>query len=1057
MDPKTSIPEFLSGGGEMGQRIREYDWTSTPLGPIETWPQSLRTCIRIMLTSQQPIWIGWGSQLINLYNDPYKAILAGKHPWALGAPAADVWKDIWRLIGPVLHRVTHENEGYYVESQMLIMERNGYPEETYYTYSYTPVPGDDGGTAGMICFNVDDTARILSERQLRTLTALGKRLTDCESYEEALRRTMDTLGGNPHDFPYVLFYSMKEGRAMMTHSTELGEAAGRVPLTIGPAEEGLLAEALHRAEQERRPQVIGGIEKALGSMPKGAWDASPDKAVVVPVFQAGENQAYGFLVMGVNPYRLPDEKLANFCSLVADQLATSMADIRVLEMERKKAEALAEIDRAKTLFFSNISHEFRTPLTLLLSPLEDMLSEPNTIPINRYRMGVAYRNALRVRRLVDTLLEFSRIEAGRKEGSYRKVDIAMFTRDLASTFRSAVEKAGMELVVETGEIDEDVYVDTDMWERIVLNLLSNAFKYSHRGSIRVEVSQVKGNVQVSVADTGVGIPEDQLDKIFDRFHRVENSGGRSMEGTGIGLAMVRELVQLHHGVIGVKSEVGVGSTFTVTIPSGKDHLPADRIVQNEEPISQPHAEAYVAEAMKWVPAEEGAGAWVGNWKGEVPVMDEMVGMDGGDGLGDGGDGRGGGEKDGGDGWGGVRKAGRPKGDPVIDDDRYTVLLADDNADMREYVQRLLSAQFNVVTATDGEDAFQKTVRYKPDLLLSDVMMPRLDGFGLLKRVRQTPGLQHTPVILLSARTGEEAKVGGLAAGADDYLVKPFGARELLARVEGNIRIAKERMSVMASYAERLEDEVQKRTEELLRVNSSLEQSNEDLQQFAHVASHDLKEPVRKIRTFTGRVLDEYGPMLNHEARLFLVKIQQATARMAAMIEGVLAYSMLKSNEQPATLVDLNEVFDHIESDLELVLQEKNAVIRREKLPSVEGAPVLLYQLFYNIVGNSLKFSKREYRPLITIASRIVKEAGKQIALFTITDNGIGFDQQQAGRIFEAFTRLNSKDRYEGTGLGLALCKKIVERHHGSITATGVSGVGAVFVVKLPVTQMERSI
>ncbi|HVS98807.1 MAG TPA: ATP-binding protein [Puia sp.] len=1037
-------PEFLSGGGEMGRRIREYDWSSSALGPVDAWPQSLRTCIRIMLTSQQPIWIGWGEHLINLYNDPYRTILAGKHPSALGAPAAVVWKDIWRQIGPALHRVTHQNEGYYVESQMLIMERNGYPEETYYTFSYTPVPGDDGGTAGMICFNVDDTDRILSERQLRTLTFLGKRLTDCDSYQEALRRTMATLGENAHDFPYVLFYSVTLAGITLTHSTELGESAERVPSTIPPDDQGPLAEAMQRSERERRLQVIGGIEKTLGSMPKGAWDVPPDQAVVIPVFQAGESQAHGFLVMGVNPYRLPDEKFTGFCSLVADQLATSFADIHVLEMERKKAEALAEIDRAKTHFFSNISHEFRTPLTLLLSPIEDVLSDPGSVEVNRYRLGVAHRNALRMQRLVNTLLEFSRIEAGRMEGRYRKVDIATLTKDIASTFRSAVEKAGMELVIVTEEVDDDVYVDTDMWERIILNLVSNAFKYSHRGSIRVEVRQVDGQVQVSVSDTGVGIPEEELEKIFDRFHRVENSGGRSQEGTGIGLAMVRELVRLHQGTISVNSVVGDGSTFTVSLPLGMAHLPADRIVYGEEPtMKQAHAEAFVAEAMKWIPAKEMEESQNGNGHAGRWPADGSA-----DGSGDGqahGDGQ-------------AREDGQAHGDGQADGDgRYTVVLADDNADMREYVGRLLSTEFRVITATDGQDALRKTMKYRPDLLLSDVMMPRLDGFGLLKRIRQTPGLQHIPIILLSARAGEEAKVEGLASGADDYLIKPFSARELLARVESNIRIAKERTAVITAYAEKLEDEVQRRTEELTRVNRSLEQSNEDLQQFAHVASHDLKEPVRKIRTYAGRVLEEYGSMLNPEARVFLVKIQQATARMAAMIEGVLAYSMLKANEQPAVPVDLNEVFNNIESDLELLLHDRNAIIRREKLPVIEGAPVLLYQLFYNIVGNALKFSKKDNSPLITIASRVIEEVGKQIALFTITDNGIGFDQQQSGRIFEAFTRLNSKDKYEGTGLGLALCRKIVERHHGTISATGVSGVGAVFVVKLPVRQMERSI
>jgi signal transduction histidine kinase len=841
----------------------------------------------------------------------------------------------------------------------------------------------------------------------------------------------------------------------------------------------LLADALHRAAPERQPQLLSNIEDSFGPMPVGAWNVPPDKAVVLPVFQAGESQALGFLVFGLNPYRLADEKYFGFCSLVADQLATSFADIRVLEIERKKAEALAEIDRAKTVFFSNISHEFRTPLTLLLSPIEELLGDPETIGINRYRMGVAHRNALRMQRLVNTLLEYSRIEAGRMEGRYRRVDIVALTRDLASTFRSAVEKAGMQLVTSTGEVDDDVYVDEEMWERIVLNLVSNAFKYSHEGSITVEVRQVGSQVQVSVADTGVGIPADQQERIFDRFHRVENSGGRSQEGTGIGLAMVRELVRLHHGTIEVESVVGEGSVFTVSLPLGKDHLPADHVFESPEPFfKRDKAEAFVAEAMKWIPANDDAeweeGALPGRWEEDYSPGEHSVTQ--------GADGRlvGGHEAMGGNGAPAAREeeqggkaeeemlagdserlAGRADEDgragKGAEDGRYTVVLADDNADMRGYVRRLLSAHYRVITAKDGEDAFQKVVKYRPDLLLSDVMMPRLDGFSLLKRVRQTPGLQHIPVILLSARAGEEAKVEGLEAGADDYLVKPFGARELLARVDSNIRIANERMAVMTAYAEKLEDEVRKRTEELMHLNTSLEKSNEDLQQFAHVASHDLKEPVRKIRTFSGRILEEYGSMLNHEARLFLVKIEQATARMASMIDGVLSYSILNSNEQVSTLVDLNEVFTNIESDLELVLQERNAILRREILPPIEGAAVLLYQLFYNIVGNSLKFSKKDNRPLITITSRVVEELGKQIAFFTITDNGIGFDQQQAGRIFEAFTRLNSKDKYEGTGLGLALCKKIVERHHGSITATGISGVGAVFVIKLPVRQMERSI
>jgi signal transduction histidine kinase len=1041
MEATTAIPDFLAGGGEMGQRIREYDWSATSLGPIDTWPQNLRTCLRIMLTSRQPIWIGWGKELIKLYNDPYRAIAGGKHPEALGLPASVVWKAIWRDIAPMLNKVMEEDEGTYVESQLLIMERNGYPEETYYTFSYTPIPGDDGATAGMICFNVDDTDRILGERQLQTLTRLGKYLTDCQDYYAAILQTIACLNANPYDFPFGLYYAMQSGGAVLEQFTELKGSAGVVPAFLAIGDDSVLASAVWAASATGELQVVEGLARALGSMPRGAWEVAPDKAVVLPIFLPGAKEATGFLVMGLNPYRLPDERYLNYCTLVADQLATSFADIYSLEMERGRAEALAEIDRAKTLFFSNISHEFRTPLTLLLGPLEDLLNDPASVEVNRYRLGVAYRNALRMQKLVNTLLEFSRLEAGRLEGQFQRVDIGMLTVDLASSFRSAIERAGMTLHTSAGSISDPVYVDTELWERIVLNLVSNAFKYSAEGSIIVDVRQIGDEIAVSVTDTGAGIPEDQLEKIFDRFHRIENSEARSVEGTGIGLAMVRELVWLHGGTIRVESEFGKGSTFTVIIPTGLAHLPAERILDGPGPgtgnRNMRQVEAFVQEAGRW--SDDGAGS---------------VGAGGVD-AGDAG-------SAGGEAWAPMtvvpleepEPGGIPDGLPRT---RYTVVLADDNADMREYVGRLLSPQFNVITARDGQEAFQKVLDYRPDLLLTDVMMPKLDGFSLLKLIRGTPEVQHVPVILLSARAGEEAKVEGLEAGADDYLVKPFGARELLARVDSNIRIAKDRVAAMAAYAEQLEQAVRRRTQELRKLNRSLEISNEDLQQFAHVASHDLKEPVRKIRTFTGRLIDEYAGQLPAEALVFLQKIMQATIRMGAMIEGVLRYSILSSNDPPLEQIDLNDIFAQIETDLELVIQESGAEIRRGELPTIAGGRILIYQLFYNLINNALKFSRNVDKPLIVIASQVAEGAGKRFAELSIRDNGIGFDAAQADRIFEAFARLNSKDKFEGTGLGLALCKKIAERHHGSISATGVRGEGAVFVVRLPLNQMDRSI
>lgn len=1122
----TSVPEFLSGGGEMGQRIREFDWSSTSLGPVHTWPNSLKTCIRIMLTSRQPIWIGWGKDLIKFYNDPYKDIVAGMHPWALGKPASIVWKAIWKDIGPMLDEVMFEHRGTYVESQLLFMERNGYPEETYYTFSYTPIPGDHGQTEGMICFNVDDTDRIISGRQLKTLTQLAQRLPDSKSIQEVISKTVDVLKQNPWDFPYAVFRTINGNKALLEMTTEFGEHYGKLNPAINLDDDDPLSEVLRRAVHTKQPQRFDDLAQAFGEMPKGAWPSAPKNSLVIPITKSS-NEAYGVIVVGLNPYRLFDDKYRGFFSLVSDQVSAAFASVHKLEEERKRAEALAEIDRAKTTFFSNISHEFRTPLTLLLAPVEDALNDPLLTDEHRLRMEVAYRNALRMQKLVNTLLEFSRIEAGRSEGKFCRVDICALTEDLASTFRSAIERSGMQLHVRCEKITGEVYVDPDMWERIILNLVSNAFKYSNHGEISIQISQSDNKVHVSVSDTGVGIPEDQLTSVFDRFYRVENTGGRSQEGTGIGLSMVKELVKLHHGTITVNSILHKGSTFTVSIPVGKDHLNQQQIVESGmEHSAFRHSTAFVEEAMKWIPSQT------------QPVETPL---------------------------------------PVVEhDDRNTVLLADDNADMRDYVRRLLSDQFRVITAKDGEEAYQKMLEYRPDLLLSDIMMPRLDGFGLLTKVRSHPDLKTVPVIFLSARAGEEAKVEGLDAGADDYLVKPFSARELLVRVSNHIRINQVRRETEMQFyqlflsapaiinifkgpelryelfhsknkeifgdvdfkGKRLEDAIPELKEqgvidliksvyhegrriyeserkisirnasgnlvdryfnviyqpwydlkgniqgvlnfamdvtdlvvarlsveesekkyrdlsEKLEViveqrTSELRRSNDDLQQFAHVASHDLKEPVRKLRTFINRLEDEFKTVIPERGLDYVNKMRQASSRMYSMIEGVLKYSSLAENLQEMEQVDLNEVIASIEADLEVMINQKNAVLIRGNLPTIEGAHVLLYQLFYNLINNSLKFTVKP--PEIIISSDLIKSDGKEYAEIRIRDNGIGFAQQYSNRLFNAFLRLNSKDRFEGTGLGLALCKKIVERHHGTISAQGQEEKGSTFTVVLPVKQ-----
>jgi signal transduction histidine kinase/DNA-binding response OmpR family regulator len=753
-DGPVPAPDFLRGGGEMGQRIRAHDWAATPLGPAERWPQSLKTAIRIMLTSRQPIWIGWGPELIFFYNDPYKSIIGGKHPLALGQPTAGVWREIWAEIGPMLATALAGDEGTYVEQQLLIMERNFYPEETYYTFSYSPVPNDDGSTGGIICANTDDTQRVLSERQLALLRDLAASTADARTWQDACERSALALGANRRDLPFALIY-MAEPEADDVRLAGLSGIAPDHPaapdaIAAGGAGPWPIAEILRKPDRHAVVDLPAGT-----AFPEGDWQQPPARAALVPIPAAGETGRAGVLVAGLNPFRLFDDGYRSFLALAAGQIAASIASAQAYEEEKRRAEALAEIDRAKTAFFSNVSHEFRTPLTLMMGPLEDLLAAPAPDePAGRALIEVAHRNSIRLLKLVNTLLDFSRIEAGRVEASYEPTDLAKLTAELASTFRSATDRAGLRLAVESPALPEPVFIDREMWEKIVLNLLSNALKFTFDGEISVAVRpSCDGRcAEVTVADTGTGIAAEELPRLFERFRRIEGARGRSFEGSGIGLALVQELVKLHGGRVRVESELGRGSAFTVSIPFGAGHLPPERIGGARSQASTGlRAQAYVEEAMAWLSPADAT-------RSGTPPASAAEDL--------------------------------AASTPVPGAERSLVLVADDNGDMRHYVKRLLrSAGYRVETAANGEEALAAIRAAKPDLILSDVMMPTLDGFGLLREVRGDPQLRDIPVLLLSARAGDEAKVEGIRSGADDYLTKPFSARELLARIDANLRLA----------------------------------------------------------------------------------------------------------------------------------------------------------------------------------------------------------------------------------------------------------------------------
>ncbi len=742
----TKSPAFLAGGGEMGALIRAKDWSKTPLGPPETWPQSLRTCVRIVLTSSQPMFVWWGRDLINIYNDPYRAIVGGKHPQALGQPASVVWREIWDEVGPRAETAIRTNVGTYDEALLLIMERNGYPEETYYTFSYSPVPGDDGGPGGILCANTDDTGRIVGERQLQTLKELGKNAPSSQTLDEVYEKTVQTLAENRRDFPFLALFQVEKDDTLRL----VGQAPGTGPEDLGGFTTAIAATISDQLAAEfTEIEILDGLGARFGPLPTGAWAEPPNRALLVPIAQSGQRTPFAVLVAGCNPYRLLDANYLSFFRLVADQIATSIANVRAYEEERRRNEALRELDEAKTLFFSNVSHEFRTPLTLMLGPLEEALKANGHLPVLVHEnLQTAHRNALRLQKLVNSLLDFSRIEAGRLRASYAPTDLSALTADLASNFRSVIERAGMRLVVDCPPLPEPAFVDREMWEKIVLNLLSNAFKYTLDGEIAVRLAAENGQAVLRVQDTGVGIPPDELSRLFERFHRVAGSRGRSFEGTGIGLSLIKELVGLHSGTIEAESEPGLGSTFTVRIPLGKAHLPGENLAGQvglpQRNLTTPSPiGAFLTEAAQWL--------------SEAPPLDASPGTE-----------------------------------VVFSEKKAHVLVVDDNADMRAYVQRLLEPHYRVSVAPDGQAALWLVAEHRPDLVLSDVMMPVMNGFDLLKTLKGDPETATIPVVLLSARAGEEATIEGYQAGADDYLVKPFSANELVARVRAQLTLAQAR-------------------------------------------------------------------------------------------------------------------------------------------------------------------------------------------------------------------------------------------------------------------------
>jgi signal transduction histidine kinase len=1101
----------VHGDGVMKGRIAAFDWSTTPLGPMGEWPQSLRTVVNILLSSRYQMWMAWGPELTFFCNDAYLPTLGIKSDWALGKPASRVWAEIWTDIGPRIQTVVTTGEATYAEGLLLFLERSGFPEETYHTFSYSPLLDDDNRISGMLCVVSEETERLIGERRVETLRDVATALAGAKTEEEVLNALREVLGRNRKDLPFTLTWLFNtDGSARLASSSGI---SGGHPLTefIGPGADSPWP--AHKMFSHPAPMFVdklAGVQRA-GVLALSEWNKTADQAAIFPIGQQIQEQPAGMFIAGTNPYRRYDSAYSGFIDLLVGQIAAALGNARAYDAERKRAEALAEIDRAKTTFFSNVSHELRTPLTLMLSPVEELLAKTgqDSATGGHDLLELVYRNGLRLQKLVNTLLDFSRIEAGRMQAMFEPLDLAEYTAELASNFRSAMERAGLNFVIACEPCSEATYIDREMWEKIILNLLSNALKFTFKGTVRISTAGFGDHVEVTVEDTGTGIPPNELPHIFERFHRVEGAAGRTIEGTGIGLALVYELVKLHGGTISAESEPGQGTRFRISLPEGSDHLPPSQIrARLERAPANQRRKIFIDEARRWLPvSQDGDGN--GSGKGAA--------------------------------------------------ERTRILLAEDNADMREYVSRLLEERFDVVTASNGEEALEAAIAHPPDLILSDVMMPGLDGFGLLAEVRKRPETSTVPVILLSARAGEESRVEGLTAGADDYLIKPFTARELMARVGAHVAMKQRREEAEQSVREiqatlqsfydtspflmgiaeidgedfvgfhlnrataeffgvpavakisgrngiqlgmaqeinriwvehakrsevdgtavRFEYEHPHRTgncwlravvhylgtsgagrprfsfiaediteqrradETIRRSNEELRRANSDLEQFAYSASHDLQEPLRQVAVYSQLLERRYGEKLEAKGLEYLAYCVEGAHRMEMLIGDLLAYSQAGRASYSSEPVDVNAVVANAMQNLATAMVEAGAVVNVAPLPKVNGDAVPLTHVFQNLLSNAIKY-RSERIPEIRIGAT---EDGDSYQ-FTVEDNGIGIAPEFQTQIFGIFKRLHDRNTYPGTGIGLAICQKIVERYGGRIWVESEPGRGSAFVFTLP--------
>lgn len=623
---------------------------------------------------------------------------------------------------------------------------------------------------------------------------------------------------------------------------------------------------------------------------------------------------------------------------------------------------LFNMDQLKSQFFANVSHELRTPLTLILGPTRALLKDQGITSTQRTFLETIERNSYTLLKHVNDLLDLSKLDSGKMTLKYSNANLSEVIRYIASHFDSITKERNIDFVLMIPE-NFPIQMDVSKVERIILNLISNAFKFvPDSGKILCELKTEGTMASIYIADNGPGIPIHLRDQIFEKFRQIEEGDSRSFGGTGLGLAIVKEFVDLHLGSIGVFDSFLGGALFKVQIPI---YAPI-HIEETEQPVK----------TEEFVPALMSSINELKKNKIETKELTNSY-------------------------------------------NRSKVLIVEDNAEMRKYIFNTLCDDFNLSVAVDGKQGLEKAILEKPDIIVTDIMMPVMSGDQMLKELKKIPELSGTYILFLSAKSDQNFRIKLLQEGAHDYLIKPFTPEELNVKVHN--------FSVLKKTIE------------------TLENANADMESFSYSVSHDLRAPILVIEGFLQIILEDFSEKMDPEALRSLKIVHKNVVYMNHLIQDLLSFHKVSKIDLPIRLIEMDKMVQDVIATVLQNYPKKNYLFQVDELPNALANGAALKQVWMNLISNAVKYSSTRETPFIKIGFEEMDGYNN----YFIEDNGVGFNKAYSNKLFKVFQRLHTQEEFEGTGVGLAIVSKIVQRHGGQVFAEGEVNKGSKFSFTLP--------